>query len=157
METLQDFEMAREERLWDGVSLWCSQRAQGGIYLLGYHAEMTLKSAYFRLTGLSIAKPIDRYVLQTALGKAKLLGVSTPHEGYHGLRFWCDLLVAERSARGIPLPSPLLNILTHQVDIISSRWSVEMRYRTPSTRPLDLESTVTAVDWLDRNFVLLYT
>lgn len=158
-ETLQDFELAREERLWDGTSLWngTPPRVQGGIYLLGYHAEMSLKVAYFRWQGVTIATAIDRPRLNTARGRATVLGVTTPDESFHSLRFWRDLLVAERATAGTPLDPPLAAGLHANVETIYARWGVEMRYRTPRESLIDLEVTAAAADWIDRNLTRLYT
>jgi hypothetical protein len=83
MPTLSDFERARTERLWDGVSLWCDRRSQGGIYLVGYHAEITLKMAYFRWKGFLSHQVIDFPQMNLARANAKRLGIITPRESYH--------------------------------------------------------------------------
>lgn len=150
-ETLQDYELARQERLWDGMSLWVSARSHGGIYMLGYHAEMSLKLAYFRWQGLHIATVIDRARLDTAKAKGRLLGVTTPILGFHSLQFWRDLLKAERAAASKPLDPQLAADLHVHVDAIQTRWAVEMRYRAPASSAADLEMVAAAVDWLDRN------
>jgi hypothetical protein len=48
--TIQEFQFAAEERYWDGLEFMVAGRAGGGLYLLGYVAEMLLKCASFRLT-----------------------------------------------------------------------------------------------------------
>jgi hypothetical protein len=157
METLQDYELAREERMWDAVALWSTHRIQGGIYLLGYHAEMTLKSAYFRSRGEPANFAIDRRVLNTTADRARLLGVRTPEESFHSPRFWRDVLLAERQVRGRPLNAQLDGALRHHVDVIYVRWAVDMRYRPSNVSVNDLELSISAVDWLDRNYVKLYS
>lgn len=156
-ETLQDYELARQERLWDGVNLWLSARPQGGVYMLGYHAEMSLKLAYFRWQGLNVATVIDRARLDTAKAKGKVLGVTTPILGFHSLRFWRDLLEAERAAASRPLDPQLAADLHVYVNAIHARWSVEMRYGAPKSSMVDLEVVAAAVDWLDTNHSRLYT
>jgi hypothetical protein len=157
METLQDYELARQERMWDAVALWSAQRIQGGIYLLGYHAEMTLKSAYFRLRGEPANYIVDRTVLRTTVSRARLLGVTTPDERYHSPRFWRDILLAERLVGARPLSPQLAQDLRRYVDVIYARWAVEMRYRAPMGTIGDLEVSISAIDWLDRNYVKLYS
>ena len=44
-ETVQDFELAAEQRFWDGMQLLVSGHLFAGIYLLGYTAEILLKLA----------------------------------------------------------------------------------------------------------------
>jgi hypothetical protein len=53
-DTWRGMESAADERFWDGVSLAKGDqpRRAGAIYLLGYVAEMVLKVAYFRFTGI---------------------------------------------------------------------------------------------------------
>lgn len=156
-ETLQDFELAREARLWDGVSLWCGRREQGSVYLLGYHAEMSLKSAYFRFRGDPSTTLIDRSQLNTAAARAGLLGVATPPEAFHSLRFWRDLLVAERLARGLPLPTLVQNELHRHVETLYSRWSVHLRYQAPVSTLADVETVAAAAEWLDAHHQTLHT
>lgn len=156
-ETLQDFELARTERLWDATSLWCANRRDGGIYLFGYHAEMSLKLAYFRLLGESLAYPIDAAVLRTAVAAAALLGVRTPHDGFHSLRFWRDAIIAQRRARGRALPPPLDIEFHAHVEVLAARWDVAMRYRAPTATSQDVESSAIAAEWIDRNCNLLWT
>ena len=48
-ETVADFELAAEARYWDGCQLITQNHLLGGIYLLGYTAEMILKHASFRI------------------------------------------------------------------------------------------------------------
>jgi len=157
VETIQDFELARQERLWDGMSLWVARRAQGGVYSLGYHAEMTLKAAYFRFRGLTPAHVVDRALLNTTEARARQLGVFTPPAGFHSLRFWRDTLIAERAAVGQSLQITLAHAIGRHVDVIHAQWQVEMRYRAPVSTLAHLEAVGAAVDWLDRNYDALYT
>lgn len=46
-ETIQEFELAAEERYYEGLELMVSGRSGGGVYLMGYVGEMILKVAYF--------------------------------------------------------------------------------------------------------------
>jgi hypothetical protein len=143
--------------MWDGVALWSTQRVPGAIYLLGYHAEMTLKCAYFRLRGEPANFLVDRKVLNTTAARARALGVGTRDENFHSLLFWRDTLRAERRARGRPLQNQLDQELHHHVDVVHGRWRVEMRYRPTNLALHDLELSMAAVDWLDRNYPRLYS
>lgn len=58
-------EAAAEQRYWEGVELLVQGRS-GGVYILGYAAEMWLKLAFFRRQG---ALPSD--VAKPWLGPAK--------------------------------------------------------------------------------------
>jgi hypothetical protein len=155
--TLSDFEAARQERLWDGISLWCDGRPQGGIYLVGYHAEITLKAAYFRQRGFlshqTIDDPHQRELVKTT---ARGLGVITPPESLHSLRFWRDLLIRDRIRAGTPLPPQIEIELTSHVDTLYSLWKVEMRYASPIHNIRHLETAMVAANWLDLNYQALY-
>ena len=50
LETIQEFELAAEERYWAGLELMTRGDALTGIYILGYVAEMLLKNSYFLLS-----------------------------------------------------------------------------------------------------------
>ena len=47
LETIQEFELAAEERYWAGLELMTRGDALTDIYILGYVAEMLLKNSYF--------------------------------------------------------------------------------------------------------------
>lgn len=155
--TLQDLELARGERLWDAVALWDHRRSQGAVYLFGYHAEMSLKLAYFRWRGLAASTTLDRPLLNTAAVRAGVLHVATPHENFHSPRFWRDLLLAERAAANRALGSVLATDLHAHVEAVYTRWRVEMRYDPPKTSGRDVELAQSAVDWIDRNLSRLHT
>jgi len=86
-ETLQDFELARQERLRDGTVLRRDSRNQGTIYMFGYHAEMSLKLTYFRFRREPLTTEIISPLLRACLARATVLGVTTKHEAFHSLRF----------------------------------------------------------------------
>lgn len=118
---------------------------------------MAVKCAYFRLSGFTIVQPIGRAELDTARARARALGVTTPWESFHSLRFWRDLLVEHRRALGRPLSSSLEASLSSAVDTIYDRWWIEMRYKRAYSSPMDVEHTAAAVDWIDKNYATLYT
>jgi hypothetical protein len=149
---LQDFELARGRRLWDGVGLWHLNHDHGAVYLLGYHAEMTLKCAHFTIIGHQPNSPIGKPELDTALARAKILGVTTPNKSFHSVRFWADALAAERSARNRALDAQLAADLAMHASAIEARWFVEMRYVASTVTRIDLEIVSASVDWLDRNY-----
>ena len=124
---IQEYEQARSERLWDGMSLWSTSRDPGAVYVPGYAAEITVKCAYFRFAGFSIVQPIGHSELKTACARAKTLGVTTPWEGFHSIRFWSDLLMAHRRAAARALDAATEASLHIAVNAINDRWWVEMR------------------------------
>jgi hypothetical protein len=158
-DSIQEFEQARHDRLWDGLTLWIQgdgSNSAGSVYLLGYAVEMALKCAYFRLVGLRVSDPIARGELRTAEARARVLGVATPPESFHSVRFWCDLLRAHRSATRNPLATPLEQRLVAETGIVHDRWWVDMRYKANHTRPAELERLQEAATWFDRVYPDLY-
>jgi hypothetical protein len=153
-DTLQSFERARRERFWDGGALWVAQRLHGSVYMLGYHAEMTLKCAYFRLLGVALTSQLD--IRTGALHAKKALGVKTPDENFHSVRFWRHAILALRNDKNSPLNAALEADLIAYVDAVYGRWRVEMRYQVAQTAAPDVEAVAGAVDWLDLHYRDLY-
>lgn len=60
-ETVAEFDLAAEQRYWDGCQLITLGRGLAGIYLLGYAAEMILKHACFRTDLARPAEPAAGY------------------------------------------------------------------------------------------------
>ncbi len=154
---IQEYEQARSDRLWDGMSLWSANRDPGATYVLGYVAEITVKCAYFRLSGFTIVQTIGHAELGTAYARAQLLGVTTPREGYHSIRFWSDLLLEHRRAVARALAPAFEGGLRGAVNAVYDRWWIEMRYKRAYSSRMDLEQLAAAVDWIDQNYVALYT
>jgi hypothetical protein len=100
-ESIREFRASAQQRFEDGLALAGQGRRTGAIYLWGYSAEMTLKAAYFRLTGLAATEVITwGGHIQPAIDRGRnVLGVVWPHPGQgHNVRAWAELLVAERAA-----------------------------------------------------------
>ena len=154
---IQEYEQATADRLWDGMSLWSLSRDTGAIYVLGYAAEIVIKCAYFRFAGFTIVQNIGRAELGTAAARATTLGVTTPREGFHSIRFWSDLLIAQRRAAAQPLAVNVETALRSNVDVVYDRWWIEMRYKRAYSSRMDLEQLAVAVDWIDKNYLTLYT
>ncbi|MBK8255828.1 MAG: hypothetical protein IPK82_24575 [Polyangiaceae bacterium] len=154
---IQEYEQARSERLWDGMSLWATNRDPGAVYVLGYAAEIAVKCAYFRFSGFTIVQPIGHAELNTAQARAHVLHVTAPREGFHSIRFWGDLLIEHRRAAARPLPAATEASLKVAVDAVYDRWWIEMRYKRAYSSRTDLEQLAAAVDWIDNHYVALYT
>jgi hypothetical protein len=154
---IQEYEQARSDRLWDGTSLWSMNRDPGAVYVLGYAAEITVKCAYFRVSGFTIVQPIGHAELKTAQAKAQTLNLTTPREAFHSIRFWADLLIEYRRAAARPLAGATEASLKAAVDAVYDCWWIEMRYKRAYSSRTDLERLAAAVDWIDNNYVALYT
>lgn len=157
IDCIQEYEQAMSDRLWDGMSLWATSRDPGAVYMLGYVAEIAIKCAYFRVSGFTIVQPIGHPELRTAQARAQVLGVTAPREGYHSIRFWRDLLIEHRHAAGRPLAAATERELIVAVNAVYDHWWIEMRYKRAYSSRTDLEQLAAAVDWIDKNYVALYT
>lgn len=123
------------------------------VYLAGYAAEMTLKSAYFRVAGKGPDDPIDFTDLQAAKARYKfLLGVSWPGN-LHRLAPWLELLAAERRAQGRPISTGLASRAADQVNRIAANWREDLRYHRNRPRVGEVVATFRAVLWLSDNEV----
>src|SRR2546422_480061 len=94
-ETLNEFERAAEGRYWEGLELMACGRGFGGVYLMGYAAEMWLKYAFFRFRGVGLAQPIAGFLGPISHGQAPNLP-NVPRESLHSLWFWTMFLRGER-------------------------------------------------------------
>ena len=151
-ETIQGFEAAAGEKYEDGFNLLASISPGNGVYLMGYAAEMLLKSSYFRIVGLGVNTPITKQELSQARTDAKNLGVLADAEHFHNIAFWSELIIKKRlgQARG------LTPTLTAELDLRSKRlaqnWFVEMRYHLlQGVTAQDLEDVLDDVVWIKSN------
>jgi hypothetical protein len=105
-ETVADFELAAESRYWDGCQLITQSHGLGGIYLLGYAAEMILKHACFRTDRGRPADPVGGF-----FGPVRAWMRShhplVERENYHSLLFWTLYLRGKRREAGSPLADAL--------------------------------------------------
>jgi hypothetical protein len=142
--------LASNDKLWEGLELLVAGRAAGGVYLLGYVAEMVLKNACLQLRG---ALPSDdawsRIVPIRSLGSLSKIR----HENYHSLLFWYQALGTVRAAAGKPpLPSLLDRELFHRLSRVHSTWAVAMRYYPDGYIPsFESSSLFYDVEWIYNN------
>jgi hypothetical protein len=152
-ETWVSMERAGDERFWDGLVLAAGSepRTTGAVYLFGYAAEMILKVAYFRFTGLAAAQDIA-----PALRAAR----TTAHfhrQNLHYLMGWANLLIATRVAAGRPLHPVVAGLLQLHILQLQSHWSEVLRYRAVTAVPAELEEVYNSLDWLRANFRTLWS
>lgn len=154
-ETLQDFELAAQERYWEGLELMVAGRESGGVYLLGYTAEMLLKLASFRLESVrptDLVKPrlapVRNWMKQTCPG--------IDSEGFHSLVFWATYLRTRRRQQGRPLDQLMESQLAQRTRRLYAVWAVEMRYRSLRLPASDLRSAYDSVTWIRDNYLRLW-
>jgi hypothetical protein len=146
-ETMQDLELASEEKYWEAIELLVSGYRGAGIYLLGYVAEMILKRACFALDG---ARPFDlvgpRLAPVRSWAKRQFPGVQA--ESYHSLWFWTTALREKRRLAGKPLAPALEATLIQRARRIFGIWVVDMRYQPDQSLQTEARSAYDDVTWL---------
>lgn len=154
-ETVQDLVLASNEKYWEGIELLTAGRQGAGIYLLGYSAEMTLKSACFQVDGATPGEFVGpRLGPIRSWAKKHLPGI--PHESYHSLWFWLQVLRRKRKLLGLPLPDLFGARITQRVHRMYGIWIVAMRYKPDQALFTEGESMYHDVTWIrDRQVSLL--
>jgi len=147
-ETIQEFDLAAEERYWTGLDLMTRGEGATGIYLMGYTAEMLLKNGYFLLD----AQTTPTFPVGTQLGQAKLAMSSLlpqyKYKGYHDLIFWATLLIEKRRSESRPLAPDVETALMVRVQRLSDKWFVELRYRAAQATTAELNDVYEDVTWI---------
>jgi hypothetical protein len=155
-ETIGDLMVAAEQRYREGQALMTAGRWGAGIYLMGYSAEMYLKTACFQVTGSSLADQV-RPLLRLAIAEGRATFPAVRNESCHSLLFWAHLLLRERRRAGLAPWSPMMRrqFLSH-VGKLYSTWWVEMRYRPDRARPADGLNILSWTGWLRLNHPVLW-
>ena len=154
-ETVQELDFASVQKYREGVALVGAGHFGGGIYLLGYSAEMLLKNAYFRHTG---ASAVDRTQprLAPALAAGRLYIPAIPHESYHSLQFWALLLREVRRRQRRPLPPLVDASFTARTRRLHQTAWIGMRYRRDQATALEAQSAQSDAAWLQRHYSELW-
>lgn len=130
-ETASDMLLSANARYEEGLALLAAGYRDGGLYLMGYAAEMILKTAFCRIdpTALPYVTVRSRF----GIAERHWPGVSAlplPSGYEHSLIFWETVLPAERAARGKPALGVMVSqTLSGCVRDIAENWAVKMRYQ----------------------------
>ncbi|MGI4792345.1 MAG: hypothetical protein ACRYFS_26255 [Janthinobacterium lividum] len=152
-ETIDDMLLASNARYDEGLALLHAGYRDGGIYLLGYAAEMILKTSFCRVEPTVRLSIEVRSRFGVAEGHWTRMTGQPPTRDYeHNLRFWEYVLPLERSARR----KPALGIMVSQtlskcVQVVDANWAVKMRYQTGNATPQEAENVRDAVGWMRNN------
>ncbi len=151
-ETWSGMEQAATQRFWDALALATAEAGHeaGAVYLLGYVAEMLIKTAYFRFVGVPAGRdiaPALRIVRSHSLWTGRNL---------HDLRSWIDFLIDIRRLQGLPLSPPTAGMVRIQVLKIEVHWRESLRYTSQAATLAELDETFTGVEWLRDNHALLW-
>lgn len=148
---IREFRVSADQRYNDGVSLAAAGRRTAAIYLWGYVAEMTLKAAYFSLTGLA---PMDRITwvanLQPAINRGRVtFRIAWPAPGAgHNVGAWAELLVAERAFAGAPYTPPFDLEVQRVGQRIWLLWRETLRYHKNFAYLHEVRQVREATEWL---------
>ena len=152
VETWPSMERAAEQRFLDGLALATGDpgREAGAIYLLGYVAEMLIKTAHFRTIGVPANQdiaPVLRAVRNHSLWTGRNL---------HDLRSWIDFLIDVRQLQGKPISPPTAGIIRQQVLTVDAHWRETLRYTSQTATAVELNEVFDSVEWLHDNYALLW-
>ena len=153
-ETLAQMAAAAPQRLAEGEALVEREFWDAGIYLLGYAAEMILKTSYCRIDP-SVPPTLP---VETRFGPAKSQWqrnygpAPVPDQYKHSLIFWEGVISLERAAQGKPPLSPSVALLLSRcVRLISNERDVRMRYQPAQATADEARRVLVAVRWLTAN------
>ena len=132
-QTVAEMLRAADDRHLEAVVLHESDWPEGAIYLLGYVAEMHLKSAYARLVfgRRAVVAEWAEIVDQAKRDRCwAVLAASARDDGLHSLTLWKQLLLdARASDEALPsLADSARRELDDLVDWMDQNWCVDMRY-----------------------------
>jgi len=151
-DTWPQMELVAEQRYWDGLTLALSDVGSktSAIYLLGYVAEILLKTAYFRIIDIppyeNIASELRNATLSPYWREGNL----------HNLRNWLSLLNEVRSIQGKPWDPDLAATVDRNVLMVASHWQESLRYSYLPSTDLEVQETFASVDWLLMNYDILW-
>jgi len=154
LETIQEFDLAAEERYWTGLDLMTRGEGTAGIYFMGYTAEMLLKNSYFLLD----KSTTPAFPVGSQLGLARfawsvfLPGRSLKKINYHDLLFWSELLIEKRRQEARPLPAATELALTRCIQRLADNWFVEMRYRSSQATVAEINHVYEDVTWIRSHY-----
>lgn len=154
-ETWPSMEQAAEQRYWDGLALATSDTGHeaGAIYLLGYVAEMLLKTACFRTA--EIGPHDDLWARHGAFDQVKTFA-SWTGRNLHDLTGWLQFLIDIRQAIGRPLDPVTAGLMTAAVLDVNAHWRESLRYRFSAALESELDAVADNVEWLRLNYDRLW-
>jgi hypothetical protein len=127
-DTIREFRAAARQRSSDAISLEAAGRRTGAIYLWGYVAEMTLKAAFFDVSGFSETQVIRRSDLRAGLATLPGVGGNPP---LHHLGLWAQALVTLRAGTpGLAYADPTFgSMVAAKAQSLYGHWRETIRYR----------------------------
>ncbi len=138
-ESLRNLKEAAVMRYLEGEDLIRTGSPVGAVYLLGYAAEIWLKTAFFSYLPEtedleSHIKRIKRDERESSTGAfkpslAKQYEAEFMMDDLHSPRFWADLLIRMRAIEGKNLPLDLALELSVRMNRLHLNWWTGLRYQ----------------------------
>lgn len=150
-ESTREFRLAARQRFDDGLVLASAGQRTGAVYLWGYTAEMTLKSAYFSLIGLAETDSVTwRGHLLPAIDRGRAMGIAWPTTGQgHNVRAWSELLIADRAtAADTAYAMPFAFEVQRRGQRIERLWRETLLYHRNLPYTYELAQVREAAEWL---------
>lgn len=159
-ETVAEMEAAAEGRFQEGQKLVQEGYYHGGTYLLGYAAEIWLKTALCRVdSSLPANVTVDAYIGPARRHWKNTFGGNLPDR--HDLLFLALSLEDARRLEGkpqLPAISPVLSQrFNASVGFIYDNWFVAMRYRHQDASINEAQQMLDNVEWLRSNYQFLWS
>lgn len=160
VETVAEIKGAAEDHYQEGQKLVQDGFHHAGIYLLGYAAEIWLKTALCRVDpNLILTDTVDSHVGLARFRWQRMFG-GRPPSG-HDLLFLALSLEDERRRVGKPslgtVSSVLSQLFNVSVGMIYDHWFVEMRYRRQDATASEALRMFQSVEWLRDNYLFLWS
>lgn len=158
-ETVGDMLQASHVRFEEGMTLMDAGHLDGGIYLLGYVAEMILKIAFCRMDATMPPTITVRSKFPDAVTHWRShTGATSPPRGYeHSFIFWETVLPYERAGQHKPpLGIIVAYTLSQCIKVVSDNWDVKMRYQPRTATGAEADEVRLAVVWLHDNQTSLW-
>lgn len=158
-DSIREFRAAARQRFNDGLALAGQGRRSGAVYMWGYCAEMTLKAAYFTLTGVpeTTVITVPGHITPAVNHGRNIRMIAWPHQGQgHNVRAWAELLVAERAARpGFAYAAAVGRQVQACGQRIGLLWSETLRYHKNVAYEYEMRQVREAAEWLLANSNIL--
>ncbi len=155
-QTIQEMEIAAEERYYEAMHLIIGGRFGAGIYLCGYSAEILLKNALFLSSGAN-PRDLASVYLVPAMRMGRKILPWIPVENGHSLVFWATMLRFRRLEVSRPLPTDLDNELDLRASRLYENWWLSMRYLTDQATETEAHGVLSDVDWLRKHYQDLWS
>lgn len=152
-ETLSDFLLAADDRYREAEELLLAEEYDGCVYLLGYAAEMWLKSSCLRIQEVGPSRRVKDDALPALKKKMKVIAPDLHCSDSHDLSYFAECVICLRAWSGRPLPGDLVEQLRERISRgLHEEWIVEMRYRRSALTAADAWDALHNAWWMKTNW-----